>query len=161
MLMIGLFVLPFLIIGGGYGLMKKPFKKIYINLGALLMTALFMAILGGGGYVIYLNVTKTSKTSIGTLVFIIFAMVMAFIYLLLTITQVRYPNIEKLKKKHKVLALIRALEYDDWGVKGDAAKALEEISDVRAKEPLQKYYTIIAQNEAEEYNMKRPSGTYF
>jgi hypothetical protein len=160
-LMIGLFVLPFLIIGGGYVLMKKPLRKIYINLGALILTTIFTAMIGSGVFYIYIEATSPKKTSIGMVILSIFMMVMGFIYLLITITQVIYPNIEKLKKKHKVLALIRALEYDDWGVKGDAAKALEEIGDERAKEPLLKYYTIIAQNEADEYNMKRPSGTYF
>jgi HEAT repeat protein len=47
------------------------------------------------------------------------------------------PNIEKMKAKGDVKGLIKAFGYEkDWEISGDAAKALGEIGDTRAVEPL-------------------------
>lgn len=46
------------------------------------------------------------------------------------------PNVEKMMRKRDVEGLIKALKYDDPKVRYDAAKALGELGDPRAVEPL-------------------------
>ncbi|MGB9872500.1 MAG: HEAT repeat domain-containing protein, partial [Anaerolineae bacterium] len=47
------------------------------------------------------------------------------------------PNIEKMKARGDVKGLIKALGYEkDWEIRRDAARALGELKDARAVEPL-------------------------
>jgi HEAT repeat protein len=56
---------------------------------------------------------------------------------------------------------IRALKYEDRGIRREAAEALKDIGDERATKALEEYYDELAVEEDLEYNNGRPSCLYF
>jgi hypothetical protein len=160
-LLIGLFAL----IVCGYEFLSKQARKISINLSRVFKTAVSAAIIGSCVYAVYL-VDKSPRTNLGELIVVAIPLLIIVIvlgwFLVKSLRMVIYPNVNKLAVKKNVRGLIRALRNDDWGIRGQAAKALREIGDPRASKYLAKYDSELAEMEDDSWMYKsRPSGMYF
>ena len=126
-----------------------------INISKLLASVFSIAFLGGCGYGFYAANFLSSETGGG----VVFVNILISMMVLIcgawgwnSITEIKYPNIQKLERRKNIIGLIRALKYDDWSIQESAADALERIGDERANEPLKEYHDAAGYSEQLYYS---------
>jgi HEAT repeat protein len=160
-----LLLLLFILIFWGYNFISKLARKISINMSKVLKAIIAAAIIDGCVYAVYL-LDKSPRSSLGGVIGVsiplfIFLIICGW-FLIHALKMIIYPNVSKLASKKDVRGLIRALRYDDWEIKGQAAEALREIGDPRASKYLAKYDSELAEMSDDSWMYKsRPSGMYF